>query len=451
MICELVFIEIDSLDAQKLQILQNTLKKISKKIIYIFTTEPNDSKLFKIALHYSVKRVLGIKNETTFLKQVLNEGIKQCHKSFAENREIYLSKKLDEMFALIMINNLKVTYLNEKAKEILDVQDYESAEKRLFSIDGFLDFLNQNVQNATLQGKAGEIEYRFDFSKCIGEGNETVIAINNASVVKQDNLLESSTNRITFISYLQEALGSSSFTTLSMFNLLNYKKILERYGFHKAHEIGKVLLKNIVEELPKDTKVAQWSIYFYIFLIKDEEFDKITQKVEKIHNKLHDFDIDESDVMPTFVSSALDITGLKVEEAINIIEQISEHKFKSVSYQNRNFFELYGLHTFGKKDEQIHYQLIDAMLNEKSVKLLNVYKGLCIHTSAKVIKSKDDAYLLHCDLLQIYSMSIENRVVLQLEDFYKDIEADVLHINYDKSNSHINNIRIMEESMENIR
>jgi hypothetical protein len=101
------------------------------------------------------------------------------------------------------------------------------------------------------------------------------------------------------------------------------------------------------------------------------------------------------------------------------------------------------------EDEQIHHYLRTCIGNQTPIKLLNIYKGLCTNTVSKIIKANGDTYFVHCESLQGYSIKFENKTVIQAPDLPKDLEADVVYVNIDKSYAVLNNLKFLETSANN--
>ena len=87
-----------------------------------------------------------------------------------------------------------------------------------------------------------------------------------------------------------------------------------------------------------------------------------------------------------------------------------------------------------------------AFTNKTPIKLLNIYKGLCINTSSTVIKKTEEDVHITFEQLQGTAISFEKTTIIQSSNFSKDILADVTHIDYRKKIAYLKNFRFITGS-----
>jgi len=194
--------------------------------------------------------------------------------------------------------------------------------------------------------------------------------------------------------------------------------------------------------------LAQWSPHFFVFLIEGEEFKNVKKELDSMHQKLLYSEIDKM-ISPVITSSALQIDKLEINDIINSIEQIGSKSYTCNDFNDADYFELNHFNNYMNESEQIHNYLQSCIGNKTDIKLLNIYKGLCINTTSRILKIKDSSYFVKCENLQGYSMQFENKTVIQAPDLPKDIQADIVYVNLKESYALLDNLVFLNASANN--
>ena len=91
---------------------------------------------------------------------------------------------------------------------------------------------------------------------------------------------------------------------------------------------------------------------------------------------------------------------------------------------------------------KISHYFESCIANQTPLRLLNIYKGLCINTTSNVLKIKDKSYFLQCESLQAYSMQFDKKTTIQSPDLPRDIEADIKFVNVEQDYAIMENLKI---------
>ncbi|NOX16278.1 MAG: PilZ domain-containing protein, partial [Epsilonproteobacteria bacterium] len=259
-------------------------------------------------------------------------------------------------------------------------------------------------------------------------------------------------DRFQFTEILKDKMAQNSISSspimLIFINIENYEKLKNADTNLTMHNLTTQILEILSSKKEPDEKLVYWDQHFFIIFTKEENFEITKNKLEDIHEKLIYLDY-KKDFLPNITSSALDISALDLNEAISCIEDINNNSYNKDNFKTDNFYELNNLNAYLNESDQIKYLLNNYLNHKTPIKLLNIYKGLCINTQSNILKIQDDSYFVSCENLQIYSMKFENKTVIQAPGLPKDIQANISYINMDKSYVILNNLSFMNFSANN--
>ena len=88
--------------------------------------------------------------------------------------------------------------------------------------------------------------------------------------------------------------------------------------------------------------------------------------------------------------------------------------------------------------------LDDAFKSKLQLKILNIYNGLVINTSAKILKITDSSVYISFESLQGVVLNLEKQTVLQSEYFFQDIYAEVKNIHLAKKIAILENFKFLK-------
>lgn len=114
-----------------------------------------------------------------------------------------------------------------------------------------------------------------------------------------------------------------------------------------------------------------------------------------------------------------------------------------------NYFEYKFLNDKVDEKEQINHILHNCINNKIPVKLLNIYKGLCVNTESKILKYSNGFFYISCEKLQRYIIKIDNETIIQSPTFPHDIRAIVKFIDINKSYIAVEKFEFLKNSANN--
>ena len=214
------------------------------------------------------------------------------------------------------------------------------------------------------------------------------------------------------------------------------------------HESFKKFLTKIFHLKEENQEVVQWSPNLYVIVCENLSFERVCEQTRYVQQELINLTAEEK-ITPIIISSALMASQSDLNETLGYIEKISTKRMLPEDIEKVDFYQIDYLENILDEKEQIAYLMRNCVNNKIAIKLLNIYKGLCINTNSHILKITEDTYHLYCENLQGYAMQLEVDTVLQAPNFSKDIKAEVSLVDIKKSLVILKNLSFMPHSANN--
>jgi hypothetical protein len=434
---DILFIEIDELSKEKFKKIHALVKRFSTHHVNLFYSKPESSFLLKFALHFGVFRIIDINNDKDFLEKTLYEAVLKCYEKYLEKQQIEIAKKINGAFASCVLKNGKIIYANETTLTFLDAKNNSDLLIKLQNNTQIKDML----KNSKEQYKSIVLEQQGEEWKCYAsienlEFQERLFILFPYVKVKDEDCQWDILNRFRFIELLKDKLVQNSLAkkdmSLMLINISNYEKATKAVGSIKVHDFVKQFINKLLKYKGEYEELTQWNPHFFIIFIEDEHFEKVKERLDTLHQKLLYSDA-ENEINPIITSSILRLKNDDINQIILHVENISSGEITYEEFEQNEYFEINHLNDYLSEEEQINHYLHNCIANKTSLKLLNIYKGLCINTHSKVLKFSEDSYLFSFETLQGYSMEVEGKTVIQSPDLPSDMSANVSYVNFEKS------------------
>lgn len=454
--CDILFIELPLLTKENFVNLNTLVKNYYGSEIYIFAKDPEKPFLLKFALHFGLNKISLLQDNPDLLGKLLEEASHKILSKQEEKQQVEVSKRVNSFFAFLVFSNGSLTFANDKAKNIFEankLQDLESIIKNNQSIYPLLSSSDEKNGQVILENSQKERWKYTVFVNKFGKSGEKLISLVPNRILNTDEAFLTTLNRFKFIEELKDKLAQNatikSDMILLMININNYEKLLRACNSLQIHNFIKKFITKLSSHKENYQDLVQWNPHFFILLFEKKNFEEAKVVLDSLHQKLIYNKIDK-EISAIINSSALKIDHLDINEIIENVDKINNQTISYDDFTEDEFFQIQHLDSYEDEREQIHHYLKSCIGNKTSVKLLNIYKGLCINTKSNILKANaDKSYLVHCESLQGYSMQFENRTVLQSPDLPRDIQASIIHVNIEKSQALINDVYFLEASANN--
>jgi len=242
-------------------------------------------------------------------------------------------------------------------------------------------------------------------------------------------------NRISFIELLKdkliERIISKKTFSIIIISIENIKKLKIDLNEVEIETLVKEFLLQVEVTLENKITLAQYDSDVYIALFEDIKFEDLKIKAQNFYTNISSF-IQKQKFSPLVGIYAFCMEKLDLNDILNILENIVTKSLSEEQVSNKNIEYISDIENIMDDKEAIKVLLDSTFTNNTDFKLLNIYKGLCINTSSKIIKKTPEATYIEFELLQGIVMKDEAETVLQSSNFAKDIKATVKYVNLDK-------------------
>jgi hypothetical protein len=437
--CNFIFIEINELNNQNFKVLNETIKKSSSKDIFVFATDYKNDILSKFLIYSSLNHALPLKNDEDEIQKILLESLRKYHKEELKKQQLNISKKIDSAFFFLLFKDKNLTYANNKAKELFGSSELSSLRTLISQNEQLKSFIDANTDkqiNIIINDSNGIATDYTLYSKNFTKSNEKLIYIIKSNPPKIKENLNLTIDRFQFIEILKDKMAQNILSKnpilLMFINICNYDKLKNSDSNIDLYNLTKKIAKSILSQKLDNDKLVYWDKNFFILSLQEDDFNRAKETLETIHKQLIYEDY-EKEFFPNITSSLLDASSLELNECITCIDNISSDLYDKSDFKTDDFFELSNLNAYLNESDQIAYHLKNFFKHKTPIKLLNIYKGLCINTQSKILKIQEDSYFVSCENLQAYSMKFENKTVIQAPGLPKDIQAYISYINMEKN------------------
>lgn len=448
-------IELNSLNEEISAKVKKLFASRSHPLIYFYIPKEYNIALFQLALVLKTKGyitashnvstiVSKIKNdfknnEDEYLQNLLGKTVLQSKHFllFKESMLFFASTKLLEDFSLKNISEVK-----EKLLPKLDLETLLASEM----------MSKEAVQNDRQQSF-------YTRSVNISQNNEKVIFLD--PFIQSDTPLPKVTqetsassdklafikNRISFIELLKDKtieskISPEGFILLTL-NIENMEKLRKSMTELEIEEGMRDFLLQVDILLDKKIAFAQYDKDLYVALFEHIEFDAFKEKIHEFNTKILNY-FQKQKYTPLLGTFSFEVKNQELNEILNIFEKILNRTISQEDVEKYKLEYINNIQEDMEESEVIRSLLETAYINDENVKLLNIYKGLCINTSAKVIKYRDDSIYIKLEQLQGTVMKEEKETVLQSPLFFKDIRASVKHVSLEKNVAILDEFKFLE-------
>jgi hypothetical protein len=452
---DFIFIEIDKLDKQNFRILNEVIKKSSTKNIFIFATDYKNDTLAKFLIYLSLNHALPLKNDEEEIDKILLESLKKYHNEALKTQQLEISNKIDSSFSFLFFKNKNLTYANDNAKALFGSHELSSLKtliKRDEDINSLIDADTDEKVDLIIKNSNDLAANYTVYTRHFNQGREKLICMIESNSQKEQINSNLTIDRFQFIETLKDNLAqnilSKNPVLLMFINICNYGKLKTSDSNIDLFNLTKKVAQGILSQKSENDKLIYWDNHFFVLSLQENDFGKAKEILETVHKQLIHEDY-EKEFFPSITSSLLDVSSLELNECITCIENINNDMYDKSDFKTDDFFELSNLNAYLSENDQIEYHLKKFFKDKTPIKLLNIYKGLCINTQSKILKIKDDSYFATCENLQAYSMRFENKTVIQAPGLAKDIQAYISYINIEKNYVILNQLSFLNFSANN--
>ena len=449
---DILFIEIGENSKDKLKLLVSLFAKHKPIIAYLFADDVENRLLLKFALHFGLTDVLPLKNEENLLFSIFSKNPNKLDDKLYTFQKIELEKKIEHFFPFLVFQGDTLTYANAKAKMLYETNDLSALQTKINRDEELCVALKENEDaqgSIVIETASAAKEVYLCVIKSFPQSSEKIVTLIQYDPESEAKNCSSILNRFDFVDKLKDRLAQQSVTkapiSLLFINISNLDKLSKTFTSTTLYEAFKNLMLKLFQLKEEDQEVIQWSPNLYILMGEERSFEHACEQTRYLQQELIHATANEK-ITPIILSSAFHVESDDLNVVIDYIEKINTKTLLPHDIAKIKYFELEYLDNVIEEQEQITYLMHNCVNNKIPIKLLNIYKGLCINTTSYIQKMSEDSYQMSCENLQGYAMQIEKETVLQAPNFPKDIKAEVSLVDIKHSFVVLKNLSFMPSS-----
>lgn len=431
---DVFIVELEQTDKESSLKIRKLLESQMDSIIYFIVPKAHNIMFFQLAFMLNAKTIITQRQDTDKVIAKIKNDFKHYKDNYLEQ---ILGKSLIKSQDFLLFREKKLIFASQQLLKDFSCKNLEEVKAKLFSqldIDELL--LEDGVVTSSL--KEGNESSRSFFIKSVTLSTKDEKVISLEPYVKKDSncsTLDSISSRTSFIELLKDKLLEKSISDKS-FSIItiqveNLKALSSELDKAELENLFKELLFHIGAILETKLTLAQFNMEFYVTLFEDISFEDLKEVAQNFYTQLPAF-ISKQKFKPLITLFAFDINNLELNTILQTLENIADKQLSDKQIESENLKYISNIQDDMSDKEIIDLQLNANYINGTEFKLLNIYKGLCINTSSKIIKKTDTAIYIKVEHLQGILMQSEKETVMQFSAHVKDIRARVKYVNLEK-------------------
>lgn len=431
---DIYIVEIDKAQKELLLHIRRVLLNKKDSLIYFFINDSNSLMLFQLASLLNVKSIITQKNDIP--KSILN-----IKKDFLHLEELKRNKNLlgilenEEYFLVYKDKKLQLASQKiYKDFEFLNIREIESKIDSIFDLEDNSTSIYNDKKYKTTHKKIDSSGEIFIYIQSITQNT-----FNTDFIISRIYFIESLKEKVFQDNTLKPNLG---IITIEIENISNLKKDWNEYEIEVA---VRDLLLQVKITIPSEIILAQYDNGLYLTLFEDLDFVALKEKALLIKKSIIEYTKNKK-IKPMIGLYAFDINNLELNKILEMISDIAVENVKPEDIQTQKLHKILNLDVDLDDERAIDIFLQTVFINKIPVRLVNIYKGICINTSSFIIKKTDKDVYVTYEQLQGTVMQFEGSTVIQSSSFSKDILADVKYIDLKKKVVQLKNFRFIDGS-----
>ncbi len=427
-------VEVNKIDKLITEKIKELFKDKINPLIYFAVSNNYNLMLFQLAFLLKAKTIITSNQDVGRLILKLRSDYKLHEEEYVQ---VLLSQTLLHTKYFVFLKNEQLTFASEKFLQDFGCKDLDEVEKKVFSQFNVKELLSQESTVFKELSLQDESTVHLDIrSSTPNQKNDQLIFFDpHVEHNSSENKLNFVSSRISFIELLKDKLiersiSSKTFSVMTI-SIENLKKLEDDLNKLEIETFLKDFLLLVDKTIDDKIILAQYDSDFYIVIYEDIEEENLKSKAEGFQHKIAGF-ISELKFSPFIELFAFNTGSLDLIKILIILESISDKTISQDQITDNNIKYVGDVHNKMDDDEAIKHLLRNIYVNKAEIKLLNIYKGLCINTAATIVKNTDNTIHIQFQQLQGMVMKYEKETVLQSSSFSKDIKATVKYVNLEK-------------------
>ncbi|EDZ63454.1 hypothetical protein SMGD1_1834 [Sulfurimonas gotlandica GD1] len=445
---EVYLVEIDKIEKTLLLHIKKLLQSKTQSLVYFFINDSHNLMLFQLASLLNVKSIITPKHDISKVISNIQTELLLNKTSQLENA---IAKTQVNDYCFMIFNSNSLIFASQKLYNDFNCKDLDMVKSFVCSQFKLDDFLNSDMVEKNSFSFTGFPKLYSIKSITSSFNNDKYIYIEDISNDKTQDIsgVDFIKNRIYFIEILKEKIleksisqGFISIITIQVENMSNLKQYWSEYEIEMA---VRDLLLQVEIEIESHTLLAQYDNNLYLTLFEGLDFESTKQKANSIQHHISSY-TSKQKIKPIIGLYALDINDLELNNILTTVSDISRENISIKDIDSKKLYRVINIDNELDDVRAIDILLQATFTNKIPIKLLNIYKGLCINTASTIVKKTDQEIYVTYEQLQGTVLHFEKETVIQSSNFIKDIVADVKYIDTKKKLALLKNFRFVQGS-----
>lgn len=422
---DLFLVDFENVDKTILTLATDFFLDIETPLIYFLIPKEYKTSLIQLAFMLNTKSIITVTQDTNKVIAKIN---KDSQKHSEHSKALFLGNSLVNHHSYMIYKDEKFTYASKQLLRDLKCKTMRELQKKVDK--------NINVKKFFIEDEPVKrfisTEISKDaifFIKSIRTENYTLISfeLNNDYEPKQDTQSYVS-GRLAYIEFLKDkVLEKLVADKLLSILTLDISEIANKFS-EKDEEI---FIKNFLHEVELiiDSKLilAQYDSDMYVVLFEDIAFHKMQKKAQNYYLQILNF-LNKQKLDIDIHLYAINIVDPELNPILKTLDAIIEDDLDNAPLDLDDIVYINSFQKNMDKADIINYLLGTIYDNNNDLKLLNIYDGMSITTSSKILKKTDEMIYVKVEELQSYVMDMDKTTILQSSVLTKSIKANVKYI-----------------------
>jgi len=422
---DLYLVDVEKVDKRVSELVNNFFTDIENPLIYFFVPAEYKISLIQLAFMVNAKSIITSTQDTDKVILKIGKDIKK-HKELTKALE--LGTNLVNHHSYMIYRDKKFFYASKQLLRDLKCKTMKELHQKVDENIDVKKFFIDDEPVKRFISTAISKDSTF-FIKSIRSGNYTIVSfeLNNDYEPKQDNRNYIS-GRLTYIEFLKDKVLEKMVADKQLSILTIDINEVSNMLSEKDEEI---FIKNFLYEVELiiDSKLilAQYDTNMYVVLFEDIDFLKMQKKAQNYYLQIINF-LNKEKLDIDVHMYAINIVDPELDPILKTLDAIADNE---VDRNPLDPADIEYINDFQKNmdaEDTINYLFNSIQENDNDLKLLNIYDGMSITTSSKILKRTSELMYVKVEEIQSYIMDMDKTTILQSSVLTKSIKANVKYI-----------------------
>jgi len=422
---DLFLIDFENVDKILSALVNNFFSDLETPLIYFLLPKDYKTSLIQLAFMLNAKSIVTVTQDTN---KVITKINKDNTQHTEHSKAVSLGNSLVNHHSYMIYKDEKFSYASKQLLRDLKCKTMKELQKKVDkNIDVKKFFLDDEPVKRFISTEISK-DSTF-FIKSIRSENYTLISfeLNNDYEPKQDALNYIS-GRLTYIEFLKDKVLEKmvadkllSILTLDISEITNIfsEKDEEIFVKNFLHEVELIIDSKLI--------LAQYDSYMYVVLFEDIDFYKMQKKAQNYYLQILNF-LNKQKLEFDVHIYGINIVDPELDPILKTLDAIVKNDVENAPLDSSDIEYINDFQKNMDAKDTISYLLDSIYENKNDLKLLNIYDGMSITTSSKILKKKEEMVYVKVEELQSYIMDMDKTTILQSSVLTKSIKANVKYI-----------------------